>query len=316
MELRQLQYFLMVAQEQSFAKAAKKTYVSQQALSKSVLSLEQELGVPLFERLPHGVELTEYGQTLLKKAYRITNSVNEAVSEIHNMKDNVGRTIQLAITTGVEDTFQVKDLLRFQDIYPQYRISTIASTDREIERMMLSEKIELGILGARGDSSKLDFTCLRESATLLAVHKDNPLSQRASVCLEDLKEECSISGAATTTPTTGCGLSAICWGFPRCPPSDRKYYIHRPAGGDNGQGIFLCPATSMESFDYPNIRLVPIRDDPKIFSVHLATRRIICSRLERPFSGISYSKSIPNNSVFKVRHAVWPHVVFFVNNGG
>ena len=44
MELRQLQYFLMVAQEQSFAKAAKKTYVSQQALSKSVLSLEQELG--------------------------------------------------------------------------------------------------------------------------------------------------------------------------------------------------------------------------------------------------------------------------------
>ena len=65
MELRQLQYFLMVAQEQSFAKAAKKTYVSQQALSKSVLSLEQELGVPLFERLPHGVELTEYGLTLL-----------------------------------------------------------------------------------------------------------------------------------------------------------------------------------------------------------------------------------------------------------
>ena len=49
MELRQLQYFLMVAQEQSFAKAAKKTYVSQQALSKSVLSLEQELGVPLFD---------------------------------------------------------------------------------------------------------------------------------------------------------------------------------------------------------------------------------------------------------------------------
>ena len=120
MELRQLQYFLMVAQEQSFAKAAKKTYVSQQALSKSVLSLEQELGVPLFERLPHGVELTEYGQTLLKKAYRITNSVNEAVSEIHNMKDNVGRTIQLAITTGVEDTFQVKDLLRFQVFGPEH----------------------------------------------------------------------------------------------------------------------------------------------------------------------------------------------------
>ncbi len=273
MELRQLQYFLMVAQEQSFAKAAKKTYVSQQALSKSVLSLEQELGVPLFERLPHGVELTEYGQTLLKKAYRITNSVNEAVSEIHNMKDNVGRTIQLAITTGVEDTFQVKDLLRFQDIYPQYRISTIASTDREIERMMLSEKIELGILGARGDSSKLDFTCLRESATLLAVHKDNPLSQRASVCLEDLKEECFISGASDYYANNR--MRAICnmLGFTPDVRHQTENITYIAQLVDNGQGIFLCPATSMESFDYPNIRLVPIRDDPKIFSVHLATKK-------------------------------------------
>ncbi len=273
MELRQLQYFLMVAQEQSFAKAAKKTYVSQQALSKSVLSLEQELGVPLFERLPHGVELTEYGQTLLKKAYRITNSVNEAVSEIHNMKDNVGRTIQLAITTGVEDTFQVKDLLRFQDIYPQYRISTIASTDREIERMMLSEKIELGILGARGDSSKLDFTCLRESATLLAVHKDNPLSQRASVCLEDLKEECFISGASDYYANNR--MRAICnmLGFTPDVRHQTENITYIAQLVDNGQGIFLCPATSMESFDYPNIRLVPIRDDPKIFSVNLATKK-------------------------------------------
>ena len=272
MELRQLQYFLMVAQEQSFAKAAKKTYVSQQALSKSVLSLEQELGVPLFERLPHGVELTEYGQTLLKKAYRITNSVNEAVSEIHNMKDNVGRTIQLAITTGV-DTFQVKDLLRFQDIYPQYRISTIASTDREIERMMLSEKIELGILGARGDSSKLDFTCLRESATLLAVHRDNPLSQRASVCLEDLKEECFISGASDYYANNR--MRAICnmLGFTPDVRHQTENITYIAQLVDNGQGIFLCPATSMESFDYPNIRLVPIRDDPKIFSVHLATKK-------------------------------------------
>ena len=238
-----------------------------------MLSLEQELGVPLFERLPHGVELTEYGQTLLKKAYRITNSVNEAVSEIHNMKDNVGRTIQLAITTGVEDTFQVKDLLRFQDIYPQYRISTIASTDREIERMMLSEKIELGILGARGDSSKLDFTCLRESATLLAVHKDNPLSQRASVCLEDLKEECFISGASDYYANNR--MRAICnmLGFTPDVRHQTENITYIAQLVDNGQGIFLCPATSMESFDYPNIRLVPIRDDPKIFSVHLATKK-------------------------------------------
>ena len=138
---------------------------------------------------------------------------------------------------------------------------------------MLSEKIELGILGARGDSSKLDFTCLRESATLLAVHRDNPLSQRASVCLEDLKEECFISGASDYYANNR--MRAICnmLGFTPDVRHQTENITYIAQLVDNGQGIFLCPATSMESFDYPNIRLVPIRDDPKIFSVHLATKK-------------------------------------------
>ena len=64
MEFRQLQHFLVVAQELNFSKAAQKSYITQQALSKSIKILEKELGVPLFERLPRGLALTEYGTVL------------------------------------------------------------------------------------------------------------------------------------------------------------------------------------------------------------------------------------------------------------
>lgn len=273
MELRQLQYFLLVAQEHSFSKAAKKAYMSQQALSKSILSLEQELGVPLFERRPHGVTLTAYGQSLMRKAWHITNTVNEAVSELHNMKENLGRTIRLAITTGVEESFHVSTLFRFQDMYPQYQISTVASTDREIEQWLISEKIELGLLGAQGDSAKLDFLCLRESVTFLAVHRDNPLSAQTSVCLEDLRHEHFLLGS--TDFYANNQLMAVCNlnGFTPDVWHQTENILYLSSLVANNQGIFLCPATSMEHFNHPSIRLIPIRDDPKIFSVHLATKK-------------------------------------------
>ena len=82
MELRQLQYFLTVAEEESFIKASKRAYVSQQALSKSIMSLEQELNTTLFIRGPHGVKLTEAGQLLFRRAYNISYYISDTIREI------------------------------------------------------------------------------------------------------------------------------------------------------------------------------------------------------------------------------------------
>jgi DNA-binding transcriptional LysR family regulator len=273
MELRQLQYFLLVSQELSFVKASKKAYISQQALSKSISSLEKELGIPLFDRHPHGVALTTYGQVLAKKAYRITASVNQVYSDLHNMKANLCNTIQLAITTGVEDCFPINDLLRFQEIHPQYRISTVANNDVKIEEWLFSEKIELGLLGAKGDESKFDFIPLRQSGTLLAVHKDNPLSRKDSVRIEDLKNERFLFSSGDYYVNNR--LLAICnlSGFTPEIMHQTENIIYISQLVANNQGIFLSPDHSAKFFEHPDVRLIPMENDPLIFCVCLVIKK-------------------------------------------
>lgn len=273
MELRQLQYFLLVAQELNFAKASKKAFVSQQALSKSVLTLEKEMGIPLFERLPHGVALTPYGQVFLNKANHIVTELNNTVSDIHAMKMNTENTIHVAVTTGVDNCLSVKDLINFQVLNPKYRISTISNNDSIIEKWLFSEKYELGILGAQGDLSKLDFIPLLESKTLLAIHKDNPLSSRSTLRLEELSEESFVFGSSDYYVNNR--LFSLCnlLGFtPKISHSTTNILYIAQLVAYN-QGIFLCPDNSVKYFNHPDIRLIPFEFDPSIFCMYLVTKK-------------------------------------------
>lgn len=114
MEFRQLQHFLVVAQELNFSKAAQKSYITQQALSKSIKILEKELGVPLFERLPRGLALTEYGSILLKHGHSIINELAETYTDIRQKKNANCQNLTIAMTAGVEDVFPLSIIFVFK----------------------------------------------------------------------------------------------------------------------------------------------------------------------------------------------------------
>jgi DNA-binding transcriptional LysR family regulator len=78
MELRQLEYFAAVARHRHFRRAAEESYVTQSALSQQVRRLEEELGLLLLRRTPHGVELTPAGRDLAERADAILAEVAEA----------------------------------------------------------------------------------------------------------------------------------------------------------------------------------------------------------------------------------------------
>lgn len=273
MELHQLQYFILVAQNLSFAKASEQAYVSQQALSKSIIALEKELGIKLFFRLPHGLALTSYGQTLLNNANQILAQVNKMKNDLHNMRLNERNNIRIALTTGVEDNIPIEDLTEFQDRYPDYEISTVASNDKTIEKWLFSETLEIAFLGALGDLTKLDFTLLHASTTVLAIHKDNPISQKASVKLEDLSNEFFLSGSSEYYANNRLLLLCNLLGFnPKIKHTTANILFLSKLVAHN-QGIFLCPKDSIQYFDHPNICLIPFEDDPKIYCVYLATKK-------------------------------------------
>ena len=86
MELRHFRYFVAVAEERSFAQAARRLRVAQPALSKQIHDLEAELGVPLFERLPRGVRLTPAGEAFLADARATLEAAGRATTSARSAR--------------------------------------------------------------------------------------------------------------------------------------------------------------------------------------------------------------------------------------
>ena len=100
MELKQLRYFMTLAQTGNMTNASRSLYITQQALSKAILKLEEELEVPLFERTQQGVRLTEYGKCLLPHARKAMRSVDAAAQAISDMKNARQYAIHMGYVTG------------------------------------------------------------------------------------------------------------------------------------------------------------------------------------------------------------------------
>src|ERR1700761_2347279 len=122
--IRHLPYFVVVAEEQHFQRAAQRLNVAQPALSRRIRNLEQELGgVPLFVRMPRGVRLTPSGEALLEDARRILAAADKARDRAQSiMKGDVG-ALRVGCSAGALRHEGIGDLLSaFRSAFPGIRL--------------------------------------------------------------------------------------------------------------------------------------------------------------------------------------------------
>ena len=100
MELRHLRYFVAIAEERSFTRAAERLWVAQPGLSTQIRRLESELGVQLFERHTRGVDLTDAGELFLERARAALAAADAARSTGHDLEDGLVGSVRLGIVTG------------------------------------------------------------------------------------------------------------------------------------------------------------------------------------------------------------------------
>jgi DNA-binding transcriptional LysR family regulator len=185
---RQFRYFIAAATSGQFSTAAAAEHVSQSAITSAVQSLERQLKVRLFDRLPHGVALTPEGQVFFHHARHVMDSVNDAMRHASLLPQTTKGTIRLAATYTVLGYFLPDLLSRFKRSYPQVEIDLIDMDRPALEAALMERRIDLGIglLSNIQAEERFGHWLLVRSRRRRWAGGGHPLARQASVTLADI----------------------------------------------------------------------------------------------------------------------------------
>ncbi|NGZ74296.1 LysR family transcriptional regulator [Saccharibacillus alkalitolerans] len=179
MELRQLQYALMIAAERNFSRAAEKLHIAQPSLSQQLSKLEKELGVLLFQRNTSNVELTHAGREFMKRAQRIIDEMDLLRVEMEDISQlRKGRiTVGSMPITGSHLLPHV--LPAFRADYPGIDVTLLEDTSHNLERLTANGKTDISLLSLPLNEPTLDYEPIADEPIDLAVPPNHRLALRS-----------------------------------------------------------------------------------------------------------------------------------------
>jgi DNA-binding transcriptional LysR family regulator len=189
MELRHLVYFEAVARHMHMTRAASELHVAQPALSKQIQSLEEELSVPLFERIGRGIQLTQAGAALLPHARRILSAVEDARAEI---AEQIG-VRKGKVTLGAPPTASIRllppALAAFHAAYPGIDLALRQGGAGTLTSMVERGDVDLAVVVLPVPEGMLESVPLVREELVLAVSNTHARAGQGSVAMRELAEE-------------------------------------------------------------------------------------------------------------------------------
>ena len=189
MDVRRLKYFIVTAEERSISRAAERLHITQPPLTRHIQSLEEELGVLLFNRTSWGVELTQAGTALLKHAHNISAHVELATEQIRRVAAGQAGRIDIGVFGSAMISIIPRLLRAFATSHPDVKIA-LHNTPKERQINALHQ----GRILAAFDRYLPDFPNVRSELVCretiwVALNRHNPLAQLESIRLDDLRQE-------------------------------------------------------------------------------------------------------------------------------
>jgi DNA-binding transcriptional LysR family regulator len=193
MELRQLKYFVTVAEELQFSSASRKLLVSQPALSQQIKLLETELGVDLFikvqRQIYRKVALTQEGEAFLKHAQKILQLCDKAKMEIKSRAFSK-KTLKLGTYRMLVGQRILDILALFSEKFPDLDIEIVElPTFLNVQEALLDETIDFGISVLPLHYKELDAILLKKSELSVILPQNHALAQQETLTLEQLHQE-------------------------------------------------------------------------------------------------------------------------------
>jgi DNA-binding transcriptional LysR family regulator len=188
MELRHLRYFVAVAEEEHYGRAAGRLHLAQPALSRQIQDLEEEIGFKLFERLSRGVKLSAAGKVFLEDARLILYEVNEATARAKRVASGQSGTLRMGLVETISWHGVVPDAFRrFRDLHPDAELQLHPSSSAAQIEAVRSGRLDAGFAFTITNLDReLAQLPVAEHNLVLAVPKGHPLAKSKKLRLRDL----------------------------------------------------------------------------------------------------------------------------------
>ena len=189
MELRRLKYFVAVAEELHFGRAAERLDMAQPPLSRQIAQLERDLDVRLFDRSRAQIRLTPAGEVLLERARAILDQIDSAFREVTRIGQGSAGRLRIAFVGSASHGVLPTIIKSYRSHYPDVDLALGAMNNAELERALVSREIDIAV--ARPSLRGQDFRSveLHREPLVLAMPDNSRLNAQGSIALKDLAEE-------------------------------------------------------------------------------------------------------------------------------
>ncbi len=271
--LRRLHYFVAVAEELHFGRAADRLDMAQPPLSQQIRTLENELGLRLFQRNTRRVALTDAGRELLPHARSMLRGADELRRTMDGVRDGRAGILRLGFVDSASYGMLPPFLREHRDAAPGVR-HVLRSMSSDAQRAaLLDGELDLGITRTPGAVADLEVVMLATEPLVLAVADDHPLASAGRIDLEEVAGSSFIGFDRSASPTLFAEVASLFArrGMVYDPVLEAGEYTTVLGLVAAGLGVALAPA-SVRTFAPRGLGYLTVRDDDAVARLMLLHR--------------------------------------------
>ncbi|MET1122466.1 LysR family transcriptional regulator [Priestia megaterium] len=269
MDIKQLIYFVTIAEEGNISKAAERLHMAQPPLSQQLKLLEEELGIILFERNTRRMQITDAGQLLQNRAQQIIELMEKTSKELNDLKEGSQGVLSIGTISSAGETLVPIMVQNFHKVYPGVDFRIKESSTFEILELVKRGVVEIGVIRTPFNLETFDYISLPEEPMMAAALDSLLDMNKTSMNLDELKgKPLLFHNRYANNIEEACKKS----GFEpkvKCRIDDTRTMLNWASGG---MGIALIPRDMMALIPDSNLHFIEIKEKT------LATKIIVIWR--------------------------------------
>ena len=275
MELRHLRYFVAVAEELHFRRAAERLYVAQPAVSEQVRKLEQELGVRLFDRNQRSVSLTVAGIALLEEARHVLRHAEVAQEAARTAGDRAAMSLRIGHLADSLPTSVARALRHLSGLAPNVRVDLKTGPALRLVEDLRAHRLDAAIVALPVPTTGVRATIVDEQGAVAVLPASHPSSAESSIDLERVAPERIVMLPREVNPPFHDAVVALCH---RAGLSPTFVTVAEPRvehvllAVSAGRGMAVVPESVSERRIMPGLRFVPVAGTERAIRKAVLTR--------------------------------------------